>query len=383
MPGTEMHYLERELREALRTNPEIFTFLEEGSLDGVWYWDLKEQNQEWLSPRLKAVFGFEEHEMANTPEWWQANIFPEDLTLALENFEKHAADPEHPYDQVVRYRHRDGSTVWIRCRGIIIRDAEGAPHRMLGAHQDVSALKRAEEASADANRELRRRNEDLERLSYMVSHDLRAPLRGIRGFGDILLEDVEEGAPPEELRASANRMVSAATRMQEMLDALMNLSRLRNKGEARTQTALADVVAEAIEDHRDEVTASGAKLVVGELPAVHGNVAQLRSLFANLIGNALKYRDPERPLRVTVSAAVEDGRVSVSVQDTARGFDMALLERAFTPFVQLHVRGEFPGVGMGLALCREIAVLHGGSLEAESEPGVGSTFRFSLPAAST
>ncbi|MFK7985446.1 MAG: ATP-binding protein [Sandaracinaceae bacterium] len=379
MSGKEMHYLERELREQLRSNPAIFNFLEQGSLDGVWYWDLEDDGHEWLSPRFKSVFGFEEDEMEHTPAWWQANIFPDDLALALENFEQHAADPSHPYDQVVRYRHRDGSTVWIRCRGIIVRGDDGTPRRMLGAHQDVTALKRAEEASQAANRLLQKRNDDLERLGYMVSHDLGAPLRGIRGFGEILLEDLDEGAPAEEIRASAERMVKAATRMRSMLDALMGLSRLRGGAEVREGVDLTRVVAAASGDHASTLAACGAKVEAADLPEVEGNEVQLRSLFSNLIGNAVKYADPERPLTITITAEVGE-RVAVRVKDSARGFDISLLERAMTPFVQLQGRGEFSGVGMGLALCRAIVDLHGGELGAESEVGRGSTFFFTLPA---
>lgn len=139
---SEMLPLQRELLDRLRTNPAIFNFLEEGGTDGVWYWDLEDPSQEWLSPGFKKFFGFEDHEMAHTPEWWQANIHPDDLTTALANYEAHLADPNHPYDQVVRYRHRDGDTVWVRCRGLIIRDENDRPLRMLGVHTDVTNVMR-------------------------------------------------------------------------------------------------------------------------------------------------------------------------------------------------------------------------------------------------
>lgn len=138
------HYLRRELYERVRTDDSIFDFLQGGSLDGVWYWDLENPNQEWLSPRFKSLFGYEPDEMDHSPDWWQANIHPDDLALVLENFEKHKDDLEHLYDQIVRYRHRSGKTIWVRCRGLIIRDECGRPIRMLGAHTDVTSLKEAE-----------------------------------------------------------------------------------------------------------------------------------------------------------------------------------------------------------------------------------------------
>ena len=124
----------------MRTDPAIFEFLQEGSLDGIWYWDIQNPHEEWLSPRFKEVFGYAEDEIPSTSDWWQANIFPEDLPIAVETFEAHCADPTHAYDQIVRYRHKDGSTVWVRCRGIAIRDDTGNPTRMLGAHTDLTEL---------------------------------------------------------------------------------------------------------------------------------------------------------------------------------------------------------------------------------------------------
>ena len=138
------HYLKAELYRLVQQDPSIFEFIQNGSLDGIWYWDVENPEQEWLSPRFKEVFGYEDHEIPNTSTWWQENIFPEDLVVAIDNFNRHCADPNHPYDQIVRYRHKDGSTVWVRCRGLAIRDANGKALRMLGAHTNVTALKEAE-----------------------------------------------------------------------------------------------------------------------------------------------------------------------------------------------------------------------------------------------
>ena len=108
------HYLKTELYELVRRDPAIFEFLQAGSLDGIWYWDVTRQDQEWMSPRFKDLFGYRDDEIPNTSAWWMENIFPEDRALALDNFARHLADPSHPYDQIVRYRHHDGSTVWVR-----------------------------------------------------------------------------------------------------------------------------------------------------------------------------------------------------------------------------------------------------------------------------
>jgi PAS domain S-box-containing protein len=147
VPAPEVeHYLKEELYRLIRQDPRIFEFIDQGSLDGIWYWDIEHPENEWYSPGFCALFGYREGEFPPTSAWWQQNIHPDDLALTLANFKKHEADPRVPYDQVVRYRHRDGSTVWVRCRGLLIRDEAGKPIRMLGAHTDLTDLKRTEAA---------------------------------------------------------------------------------------------------------------------------------------------------------------------------------------------------------------------------------------------
>ncbi len=140
-----MHYLEEELYDLVRRDRRLFEFLEVGSLDGIWYWDLENQSNEWMSPTFWNTFGYGPEEKRHDPEEWQDMIHPDDLTIVVENFRKHLKDPTHPYDQIVRYRHKNGSTVWVRCRGIAIRDERGRPVRMLGAHNEVTAFKESEE----------------------------------------------------------------------------------------------------------------------------------------------------------------------------------------------------------------------------------------------
>ena len=145
MPGRDNeHYLKQELYQLVRSDPRLFEWLQDGSLDGIWYWDLEDGDQEWMSPRFWSVLGVDPATKEHRASEWQGLIHEEDRRVALENAKRHFDDPSHPYDQVVRYRHADGSTVWVRCRGLAIRDESGTPTRMLGAHNEVTDLKRAE-----------------------------------------------------------------------------------------------------------------------------------------------------------------------------------------------------------------------------------------------
>ena len=153
--GTDEHYLEDELYELVREDRSIFEFLQAGSLDGIWYWDLENPKSEWMSPRFWQLLGFDHTKKEHLASEWQDLIHPQDLLTALSNFKRHCENRDHPYDQVVRYRHKDGSTVWVRCRGLVIRDHTGKPVRMLGAHTDLTQLKSTEA-------ELRKRTIELE-----------------------------------------------------------------------------------------------------------------------------------------------------------------------------------------------------------------------------
>lgn len=140
----EAHYLKKELYALIQSDPSIFDFLQNGSLDGIWYWDLEKPEIEWMSDRFWTLLGHDPRDKEHLAAEWQDIIHPDDRQVALENFNKHCEDPAHLYDQVVRYRHKDGSTVWVRCRGIAIRDETGKPMRMLGAHTDLTLQKKTE-----------------------------------------------------------------------------------------------------------------------------------------------------------------------------------------------------------------------------------------------
>jgi PAS domain S-box-containing protein len=139
------NYLKSELYNTILEDAEIFEFIQEGSLDGIWYWDLQKIDNIWMSPKFWEVLGYDPAEKKHLSSEWQDIIFQDDLKLALENFKRHCEDPNHPYDQIVRYKHGSGSTVWIRCRGLAIRNEQGSAIRMLGAHTDITEIKLKEE----------------------------------------------------------------------------------------------------------------------------------------------------------------------------------------------------------------------------------------------
>ncbi|WP_321368978.1 PAS domain S-box protein [uncultured Draconibacterium sp.] len=152
-------YLKKELYELVKSDESIFDFIQEGALDGLWYWDLENPENEWMNRKFWEVLGYNPEEIPDKTSTWQDIINPDDLKRATDNFNRHVADPSIPYDQEVRYTHKNGSTVWIRCRGLVFRNEKGEAIRMLGAHQDITALKQAEEKLRAEKKKLKLKDE--------------------------------------------------------------------------------------------------------------------------------------------------------------------------------------------------------------------------------
>ncbi|MEQ8459673.1 MAG: ATP-binding protein [Sandaracinaceae bacterium] len=228
-------------------------------------------------------------------------------------------------------------------------------------------LRRLRDALAD-------RDAELSLLAHVVSHDLRAPLRAITGFGELLQDELGARLEPEAADY-LERMTGGAERLQSMIDALVRYLRL---GPPSFETVdLGTVVESVLADRTD-----APEIELGALPRVEGDPAMLTTLLEALIDNGLKFADPDRACRVHVGARLEGERWVVEVRDTGIGFEPHLEERARAMFVQLHPRGRFPGLGFGLALAAKILALHDSELWFESVPGEGTTVRFHLaPAA--
>ncbi|WP_087017668.1 sensor domain-containing diguanylate cyclase [Thaumasiovibrio subtropicus] len=178
----EENYLKEELYSLISSNPEIFDFICESSLDGIWYWDVVEGNNEWMSPELWHLLGYDPADKAHLVTEWQELINQDDLKLATKNFLLHCEDPNHKYDQEVRYKHKNGTTVWVRCRGKAIRDENGKVIRLFGAHTDITELKRTQ-------LELERKNEQLQ---HMVTHDNLTGLLNRKGLSDCLSDALKK-----------------------------------------------------------------------------------------------------------------------------------------------------------------------------------------------
>jgi len=221
-------------------------------------------------------------------------------------------------------------------------------------------------------------NKELEAFSYSVSHDLRAPLRHIDGYVELLTKHAASTLDEKGRRHLAT-ISSAARKMGALIDDLLAFSRMGRAEMRKTSVNLASLAEEVVQDLKVDAKDRRVEWKVGRLPTVHGDPAMLRLVFENLFSNAIKYSGPRDAARIEVDAQPQNGEIVVSVRDNGVGFDPTYAHKLFGVFQRLHGQAEFEGTGIGLANVRRIVSRHGGRTWAEGAIGQGATFYFSLP----
>jgi signal transduction histidine kinase len=245
----------------------------------------------------------------------------------------------------------------------------------------VEKTTQSESELRNETRELAASNAALEEFAYVASHDLQEPLRKVNAFADLLIEEVGDGLN-ETGKDYIRRMQEAARRMSTMIHDLLQLSRASASSEQYRNVAILDIATSALQDVEASLNEAGAQVVLRAPGVVCVSPAGVRQVFVNLVGNAVKFRRKDTPLRIEIVAGpAANGMVEVAVSDNGIGFDQQYAERIFKPFERLHTREAYEGTGIGLAVCRKIVERHRGRIDCEGKPGEGATFRLRLPAA--
>jgi PAS domain S-box-containing protein len=275
-----------------------------------------------------------------------------------------------------RLRRADGT----ECHAEYSAATSFLPGLHLSILRDITDRKRAEEILAQQASELTRSNADLQQFAYVTSHDLQEPLRGIISFSQLLARRYN-GKLGEDADQFIEYIVSGADRMKGLIDALLTYSRVVNvEGLPFGPVRLEAGIHSASMNLQAAIEESRAKVTHDPLPTVLADQVQLVQLFQNLMSNAIKYRLPEVPPHIHISAAQTARHCVVSVRDNGIGIDPDQAERIFGVFERLHGK-DIPGTGIGLAICKRIVEKHGGNIWVESSRGEGATFRFTLPCA--
>ena len=356
----------------------------------------------WFNQRWYEYTGASPAQMEG--RGWEQFLHPEHLDRVLGTV-RASLERGEVWEDTFPLRNKDGLYRWFLSRAIPIRNGQGEVVRWFGTNTDIDEQKRAEQrleqAVAERTAQLREANENLQTFSYTAAHDLRSPLRSIRSFSAVVMEDFADQLEPEA-RSYLERVVRSADQMEHLLNDLLEYSRITQGPLQLETTSLQAVVHDALSFLHAEIQARNADITVVEpLPSVAGHQATIVLLVQNLVSNALKFTSTGIQPRIRIRAEwvstqpsdkrpaqsepgarnLENGTdmVRVIVQDNGVGIEAKDLPRLFNAFQRLHGSKLYPGTGLGLAIVRKGAERMGGRVGVESQPGQGSCFWIELP----
>ena len=375
--------------EALRDERQRLQWVLEATRPGIWETNV-ETGAMVINDRWAEMLGYTPAELLPTTfETWRRLVHPQDLERAEHVLHRHWRGELPFYECDVRMRHKTGHWVWINDRGRVHRrSASGEALYMSGTHLDINERVAAQEqvralnASlerrvAERTAELERSMKDMEAISYSIAHDLRAPLRSVNGFAALVAEMDGDRLSPEGLQMF-QRITHSSRNMGQMISDMLELLRV-----VRVEIDAVPVDMNALARSVTEALAPAvphARVLAQPLPAVLGDAALLRQVLVNLVDNALKYsRHRAEPL---IEMGFDRERSAYYLRDNGMGFNMAHANKLFGLFQRLHTGADAPGgTGVGLAIVARSVERHGGRIWAESTPGEGATFWWTLPLA--
>ncbi|MDO8680792.1 MAG: PAS domain S-box protein [Acidobacteriota bacterium] len=368
---------------ALRESEERFRLLTESALTGVYL--IQDNLFRYVNPAFVPIFGYTVGELTD-------KLGPLDLTapgdraLVAENIRKRVAGGIHDIRYSFKGRRKDGALIDVEVHGARV-EYDGKP-AVVGTLLDVTERIRAEEEIRRLNEQLEQRviertalldaaNKELEAFSYSVSHDLRAPLRGLDGFSQILLEDYADKLDGQG-KNYLQRLRGASQHMGALIDDLLKLSRVTRAELSLEEVDLGALAQEVAEGLRRQDPERSVRFDIAPGLTARADSRLLRVALENLLDNAWKFTGHRAEAHIEFGAAEQDGKPAYFVRDNGAGFDMAYAGKLFGAFQRLHDAREFPGTGIGLATAQRVIHKHGGQAWAEGEAGKGATFYFTL-----
>ncbi|MDY0096197.1 MAG: ATP-binding protein [Candidatus Vecturithrix sp.] len=375
----------QQAEEALQESEARFRRLAENAKDMIYRISLPDGQYEYISPAVETITGYTPQEIYQSSQFIAQVIHPDWKSYFAEAWQNliHGEVPPYYEYQIL---HKSGEMRWLNERNVLIRDGNGNPVAMEGIVTDITDRKQAEEQVHRLNAELEQRvhqrtteleaaNNELQSFAYIVSHDLKAPLRAIAKLSQWLLEDYGS-AFDDQGQEMVTLLINRVKRMDNLIDSILEYSRIGRVASYIEPIDLNRLVPEICDllmpPSNIQIT------FTQKLPVILGDIARIQQIFANLIGNAIKFMDkPWGIIAISCEEAGSDWRFSVS--DNGPGICAQYHEKIFQIFQTLHSRDEFESTGIGLTIVKKIVESYGGTIWIESIMGQGSTFYFTLP----
>ena len=334
----------------------------------------------WLhvNEALCRTLGYTAQELNATS--YQALIPSASRAVDLKRFTALCQGRTGGYQVEQQFLTKSGAPRWVRTSLSAASGSDQFPLEVVIQVEDIEGRRDLEATASTSLGELQRSNNELEVFASVAAHDLQEPLRKIRTFGDRLERRFADSLG-ESGTDYLHRIQASAERMQSLIDALLAYARVSMRGQPFVSVDLNLVARDVATDLEARLEESGGRLELGDLPTIDADATQMRQVFQNLLGNALKFAAPGRPPIVSVVMVDREpgGLTSIEIRDNGIGFDPVYAKRIFEPFERLHGRSEYDGTGIGLAICRRIVERHGGTISADAQPGQGASFILSLP----
>jgi PAS domain S-box-containing protein len=379
----------RENEEVLRQSEERYRLLVEQVTDyGIFMLDEKGRIVSW-NEGARRMKGYNANEIIG--KYFSIFYPEEDIINGKPGYELQVAMAEGKYEEEGWRLRKDGSRFWANVVITAVYNAAGTLVGFSKVTRDLSERKASEKALRDSydryrnladelkitNRELTLANEELEQFTSIVSHDLQEPVRTIKSFLQLIEMKWGERIPAEP-KLYIEKATNAIDRMKELIRNLLHYSQLTKEEIIREDVNVSDIFNEALQNVRTSIEASNAEIIIeNQVGTIRGDRVQLVQLMQNLVSNALKFTSTDTP-RIKIRCTRENGEVKFSVSDNGIGIAEGDLNKVFEIFRRLHTKKEYPGTGIGLAICKKIVDRHGGRIWPESKPGRGTTFYFTL-----
>lgn len=370
-------------RLELERSNERYQKVSEATHDAIWDWDIAGNTLFWSS-HYESHYGYNYKGLGVPLDMWSKNIHPDDATWVLESLEQLLLPSSKLSNWFCdyRFRHAQGHYVHVQDKGVVIRDDQNKPIRMVGAMRDITFEKETEIQLNALNKELNQKvfalaksNEELEQFAYVASHDLQEPLRMVTGFL-YQLKNKYADELDEKANLYIHYAVDGAERMKTIILDLLEFSRAGKLLEENSFSLveLNEVIKDVQIILKNEIETTQASIQFTDLPAMKGSPSMFRQIFQNLISNSLKYKkDAINPI-IQISTECNDRVIRILVQDNGIGIHPTYHQKIFEIFQRLHSREKYTGTGIGLAIVKKIVESMGGKIYVESQEGEGSLF---------